>query len=62
MKDFCTLGAILLLIFVMLVVGALNTVDQIRERNHYCQMVHDGAWPDYKHTYTRDCELPGVTP
>lgn len=30
------------------------------ENEQYCDMVHDGLWPDYQHTYSAECEQARV--
>lgn len=28
--------------------GTLDYEEELRQEQHYCQMVRDGAWPNYK--------------
>lgn len=30
-----------------------------QEAVNYCRLVHDGAWPDYRHVYAQQCEKDG---
>lgn len=37
------------------IAGQLSYHDELQERATYCQMVREGAWPDYRHIYAREC-------
>ena len=30
------------------IVGAMDVAEQESQHEHYCDMIQDGAWPDYK--------------
>jgi len=44
-----------LIAIIYAIAGQLSYNDAIRERGTYCQMVREGAWPDYRGTYRREC-------
>lgn len=49
-------GAIALVILAALNwVGSMEKEDQEMAQAHYCDMVAQGAWPDYKKTYQEEC-------
>ena len=39
-------------------VGGMDKVDAERDLAHYCSMVRDKAWPDYRHIASTDCRAP----
>lgn len=46
---------------VALAMGAVWPDDGAKmEAERYCQMVHDGAWPDYAHVYAAQCHADGT--
>lgn len=38
-----------------LIVGTMDYQDARVEQAHYCQMVEEGVWPDYRETYEESC-------
>lgn len=36
-------------------VGGMDKTDAERDLAHYCSMVHDKAWPDYRHIASTAC-------
>lgn len=30
--------------------------DDLEQQRQYCQNVKDGLWPDYNHTYAKECQ------
>jgi hypothetical protein len=53
--------AVLVAAGVALAMGAVwpdHSAEQ--EATRYCQMVHDGAWPDYDRVYTAQCRADGT--
>lgn len=56
-------GAFMLLLLLVLygLVGNMDRDDAVREQQHYCAMVaaymhdHTVGWPDYRHSYKREC-------
>ena len=50
-----TVGLVCLL-FVIVWAHTEDYQDEIRERYNYCKAVGDGVYPDYKHTYSEECE------
>ena len=30
--------------------------DDMEQQRQYCQNVKDGLWPDYNHTYAKECQ------
>ena len=49
------LALIALLLLIVLSAG-LDWRDAIEERAAYCQMVANGAWPDYRRIFAEECE------
>lgn len=49
------LGLAILGVLALGVVGTFDMQAEQEEADLYCQMVEEGAWPDYKGTYERDC-------
>ena len=37
------------------VAGTFDVEEEVHQQNQYCQMVKDGAWPDYQQTYNSEC-------
>jgi len=52
----CTVGVLLGLVIAFGVVGTMDYRDAQAERDHYCEMVATGAWPDYRETYDEECK------
>ena len=50
------LALFLLVGIAFVIVGRMDESDARRQQDHYCKMVHDGYWPDYKHTYWVACK------
>ncbi len=48
--------ALLAAVIVLMAIGS-NTAyeDEQKEAEHYCDMVRDGAWPDYNNNYASIC-------
>ena len=42
---------ILILLILLGVVGRMDYEDEVRSFTHYCHMVKEGAWPDFKNLY-----------
>lgn len=34
-------------------------LDVVQEAQTYCQMVHQGKWPDFHHVYAQQCKKDG---
>ena len=52
-------GALLLALLGLFgLAGAMDYEDQQAEQAHYCEMVREGLWPDYRGTYRRECPQP----
>ena len=43
-----TIVALGLGVILWMVVGEMSYEDEVLEHEHYCRMVSDGHWPDYK--------------
>lgn len=46
---------------VLLIVGTVGNMereDALREHQHYCRMVAEGNWPDYKGILETECPHP----
>ena len=50
-------GALLIVcaVFLAILAGAMEAADAQREMAHYCSMVADGFWPDYRGDYEEVC-------
>jgi hypothetical protein len=55
------MAALLTVLLVALAMGAVWPDDSAKlEAERYCQMVHDGAWPDYANVYAAQCYADGT--
>lgn len=57
-----TVAALLALLGIFGLAGAMDYEDQQAEQEHYCEMVKAGHWPDYQGTYRRECLPPKSVP
>lgn len=53
-KYFVPIAA-LFFIAAILLAGTWDYEEEVREQTVYCQMVGDGAWPDYNGNYAEVC-------
>lgn len=44
------------IILTMLLVGEMDFKDAVDQTTHYCQMVEEGAWPDYRENADEVCQ------
>lgn len=42
-----------LILLIMGMVGSMDYEDAVLHQKHYCKMVEEGAWPDYKNRCNR---------
>jgi hypothetical protein len=47
----------LIILAIIGLIGDMDRIDAKRDLQHYCQMVSDKAWPDYRHLAASDCKL-----
>lgn len=60
-KSFGLVGIVVAVVFMsLLLVGVWEEDDQQNEFEHYCQMVEEGSWPDFKGV-GKECEDAGYT-
>ena len=57
-----TVAALLALLGLFGLAGAMDYEDQQAEQEHYCEMVREGLWPDYRGTYRAECRQPKSGP
>ena len=53
-----TVAALLALLGLFGLAGAMDYEDQQAEQEHYCEMVRERLWPDYRGTYRAECRQP----
>lgn len=65
-KDFCDELALILLFVALAVICLIGAFlwnspgsDDV-DAAQYCQFVHDGTWPDYRHIYAKQCHVDGT--
>lgn len=54
-KDLGYLIAIFTVLTCFVLVGNADYDEAVSSQGNYCKMVKDGYWPDYKHTYKKEC-------
>lgn len=37
------------------IVGRMDYEDELKSQAHYCEMVSEGAWPDFKGIFEESC-------
>ncbi|MBN46231.1 MAG: hypothetical protein CMH23_07135 [Methylophaga sp.] len=37
------------------IVGRMDYEDELKSQAHYCEMVREGAWPDFKKIFEESC-------
>lgn len=55
-----TLVKTILILAIFGFVGYMDYEDEVATKNHYCDMVKTGYWPDYQGTYRRECLPPEI--
>lgn len=53
-----TTAAIVALLALYGLAGAMDYDDQQAEQAQYCEMVRERLWPDYRGTYRAECPQP----
>jgi len=48
--------AVVLVALAFLSVGSFDYQDELDELEYYCSMVREGAWPDYKEIFEKECK------
>lgn len=56
MKRLKAIISIILVIAILLIVSTMDYQDEVMEQKHYCEMVREGYWPDYKENYNEVCK------
>lgn len=57
-----TVAALLALLGLFGLACAMDYEDQQAEQAHYCEMVRERLWPDYRGTYRDECRQPKSGP
>ena len=60
MKMIAAIATALVLLFGL--AGHMDYEDQQAEQEHYCEMVRERLWPDYRGTYRDECRQPKSVP
>ncbi len=55
MKSLNLMFCIFLFLLSFAIAGHFGYKDELKERDVYCNMVKQGAWPDYKKIYKTEC-------
>ena len=55
-----TVAALLALVLLLGLAGAMDYEDQQAEQERYCEMVKAGFWPDFNGTYRDECQRPSA--
>lgn len=50
----CIAGVAMLIILGL--AGKADVIEKQAQMEHYCEMVHAGAWPDYNENYDKACQ------
>lgn len=49
------LALVVLVLVILVILGSMDYEDEVAAGEHYCKMVRDGGWPDYKGIYEEAC-------
>lgn len=58
MQKLKTAAALVVVLVLLGIVGAMDAEDAQRDADNYCEMVKAGHWPDYQGTYRTQCRRP----
>lgn len=58
MQKLKTVAALVVVLVLLGIVGAMDAEDAQLDADNYCEMVKAGYWPDYQGTYRTQCRRP----